>query len=333
MRKKGWNRLGVFLAVCLLAAAIGGIVLPAVPVQAAQPVKLAAPKLKDAVCTSSSSIRLTWRRVNRADGYAVYIRQAGQWKWRKNVSGRNTTQCVIDKLTYGKTYRFTVRAFDERGKTRVKGDYDKKGLKKSLKFKSKYVDGYKFFYDEEGNRIEDVSDLIGENPSYELRVNTQACVVTVYAKDGDNGYTIPIKAFLCSPGANMATESGKWSIGQKYRFHTLFGAYGQWSVRIHDGILFHSELYSSYGTNNTMNVTEYNKLGTAVSHGCIRLQCSSVKWIYDNCPTGTPVVIYRAENAGPLGKPELEKLPAWHTWDPTDPTAVDYCRQHGCHGQ
>ena len=37
MRKKGWNRLGVFLAVCLLAAAIGGIVLPAVPVQAAQP--------------------------------------------------------------------------------------------------------------------------------------------------------------------------------------------------------------------------------------------------------------------------------------------------------
>lgn len=327
------RKIGLLLSVIFcLTAAVGGAFVPAVPVQAAVS-KPAVPKLKDAACVSSSSIRVSWRRVKDADGYAVYVRRAGAWKWQKNVSGRNTTSCVIDKLTYGKTYRFTVRAYRERGRTRVKGDYDKKGLKKKLAFQAKYVDGYKFFFDDEGNRVEDVSDLIGENPSYQIRVNTQACVVTVYAKDGNKGYTIPVMAFLCSPGANMATESGTWSVGQKYRFHTLFGAYGQWSVRIHDNILFHSELYASYGNNNTMNVTEYNKLGTAVSHGCIRLQCASVKWIYDNCPAGTPVVIYRDEYAGPLGKPELETLPAWHTWDPTDPTAVEYCREHGCHGQ
>ena len=30
-------------------------------------------------------------------------------------------------------------------------------------------------------------------------------------------------------------------------------------------------------------------------------------------------------------KPVIGKLPAWHTWDPTDPTAQKYCKEHKCH--
>ena len=49
-----------------------------------------------------------------------------------------------------------------------------------------------------------------------------------------------------------------------------------------------------------------------------------MKWIYDNCPIGTPVVIYDdAENPGPMGKPgTIYTDPADETkrgWDPTDP--------------
>ena len=49
-----------------------------------------------------------------------------------------------------------------------------------------------------------------------------------------------------------------------------------------------------------------------------------VKWIYDNCAIGTPVVIYDdEENPGPMGKPgtiytdpDDEDM---RGWDPTDP--------------
>ena len=48
------------------------------------------------------------------------------------------------------------------------------------------------------------------------------------------------------------------------------------------------------------------------------------KWIYDNCPLGTPVLIYAdAENPGPMGKPGTIYTDPADTekrgWDPTDP--------------
>lgn len=42
------------------------------------------------------------------------------------------------------------------------------------------------------------------------------------------------------------------------------------------------------------------------------------KWIYDNCPVGTKVVIYNAKNPGPLGKPRAIKVPGYSGYDPTD---------------
>ena len=55
------------------------------------------------------------------------------------------------------------------------------------------------------------------------------------------------------------------------------------------------------------------------SHGCIRLTAADSKWIYDNCPSGTKVVIYNSPKAGPLGKPKAQKLSGHMGWDPTDP--------------
>ena len=72
-----------------------------------------------------------------------------------------------------------------------------------------------------------------------------------------------------------------------------------------------------------LEVEEYNKLGQPASLGCIRMTVRDTKWIYDNCPPGTTVVIYDDEsNPGPLGKPESIKIPEdseYSGWDPTDP--------------
>ena len=34
------------------------------------------------------------------------------------------------------------------------------------------------------------------------------------------------------------------------------------------------------------------RVGMALSHGCVRLEVQNAKWIYDNIPRGTTVVVY-----------------------------------------
>lgn len=194
----------------------------------------------------------------------------------------------------------------------------------------KYVGGYKLYYDANGKLVKDVSKIIGKQSSYWIKVNKKKNVVTVYAKDGNNGYIIPVKAFICSGGTG--TPTGTFSTSEKYRWKVLMGpSWGQWSTRITGSILFHSVYYNSPNNNNTLSVSAYNKLGTTASHGCIRLTAGDAKWIYDNCKIGTKVTIYNSNNPGPFGKPTAYKLSSKHTWDPTDPNMAYKCKKKGCH--
>lgn len=180
-----------------------------------------------------------------------------------------------------------------------------------------YENGYKVYYTD-GKKCEDVRNIIGRQESYEVKINKQMSCVTVYAKDGKNGYIIPVVAFACSPGE--ATPIGTFYTKEKYRWHHLFGADGQFCTRITENILFHSPPYSSFN-NHTLWPKEYNKLGTWASSGCVRLRTGDAKWIYDNCSSGTKVVIYNSNVAGPFAKPIYKKIPLTQNWDPTDPYA------------
>ena len=155
------------------------------------------------------------------------------------------------------------------------------------------------------------------NSPYYIKVNKQQNCITIYEKDKNGKYTVPVKAMVCSAG--WATPLGTYNTLEKYRWKLLMGdVWGQYSTRIVKGILFHSVWYYKMDP-STLSSTQYNKLGTTASHGCIRLTVEDVKWIYDNCPVGTTVEIYNDKNPGPLGKPETIKLPAGTGWDPTDP--------------
>ena len=183
----------------------------------------------------------------------------------------------------------------------------------------KYVSGYKYYFMKNGRLSQDVRKLMKKNTSYKIKVNRMAGCVTVYAKDGTKGYTIPVVSFVCSPG--YATPLGTFHTGAKYRWLELIGpCWGQWCTVITGDILFHSVYYDRYNDNRSLNVNAYNQLGNVVSHGCVRLTAADTKWIYDYCPSGTEVVIYdNQNNPGPFDKPKAQKLSADHTWDPTDP--------------
>jgi hypothetical protein len=168
-----------------------------------------------------------------------------------------------------------------------------------------------------------VQAVTNDNYPYLIKVNRLQNTITVYSRDENGGYNIPYKAFVCSVG-QKGTETilGTFRTKEKYRWKALMGdVWGQYSTRIVGGILFHSVYYYENGNPATLANREYNKLGSAASHGCIRLTVEAAKWIYDNCPVGTTVIIYDDKSSpGPLGKPEAIKLPSAVRWDPTDPS-------------
>lgn len=183
----------------------------------------------------------------------------------------------------------------------------------------KYIGGYKYYFNNDGSLCQDVDGIIGVQSSYLIKVNKQANCVTIYAKDGVNGYIIPVKAMLCSTGDD--TPLGTRPTLAKYRWQGMFnGTYAQYATRLTPapGVLFHSITYERKDI-RTMITAGYNGLGVVRSAGCIRLFCKDAYWIYSRCAVGTTVTVYNDANPGPFDRPVLTQIPANQTWDPTDP--------------
>ena len=171
---------------------------------------------------------------------------------------------------------------------------------------------------------------------YYIKVNLEQNVVTIYSKDEDGEYTIPVRAMVCSTGKATPTSgtytipNGKWD---RWTWGKMVGnVWAQYYVRIKGSILFHSVPYTSKDK-STLEYWEYDKLGTKASAGCIRLTVQDAKWIYDNCKAGSQVEFYSDPNPGPLGKPTAQKISddeEVRSWDPTDPDNdnpwMDYTR-------
>ncbi len=183
-----------------------------------------------------------------------------------------------------------------------------------------YIDGLKFYFNNSGQMIMDVEHLIGAQSSYVLKVNKALNCMTVYAKDGENGYIIPVKAMLTSVGDD--TPIGTFYTPEKYRWRLMVNdTYTQYATRLTagKGFLFHSITYETTDP-KTLITGGYNRLGVTRSLGCIRLTCANAKWVYDNCKLGTKVEIYEdTATPGPFFKPYHLWIPETQTWDPSDP--------------
>lgn len=184
-----------------------------------------------------------------------------------------------------------------------------------------YIDGYKYYFNENTHElVQNLDGILPAQPSYQITVDRVRCQITVYAADGDNGYIIPYRTFLCSPGKDSSpTPAGTFPTTNKYRWLLLQGpSYGQYCTRIGGmHILFHS-VPGSNATNYNISAHKYNMLGEPASAGCIRMTVADAKWIYDNCGIGTVVTI-GDELPAPFEKPEGIKIPEGQNWDPTDP--------------
>ena len=195
-----------------------------------------------------------------------------------------------------------------------------------------YIGGYKYyFHTSSATLCTDLISCFGDSWKKEItliKVNRKMNCVTLYAKDGDNGDIIPVKAMACSVGLPATpTITGTYTLkkSKTYRWAKLGGptmggyCYGQYCTRISGSYLFHSVTYKSKN-NKTLYASTYNNLGNAASHGCVRLQVINAKLIYDIVNDhNVKVIIYDSSTAGPLPKPTVKKISSTAKYDPTDP--------------
>lgn len=176
----------------------------------------------------------------------------------------------------------------------------------------------------EDETSETETTMTSDKYPYLVKVNRVLNCVTVYTKDSNGKFTVPYKSMACSTGKYINnTPLGTFKVSSRYTWRLMVdGTHSQYATRFYGGILFHSvPCYSPH--KNQLEYEEFNKLGSPASLGCVRLNVQDAKWIYDNCPYGTTVIVYDDETSpGPLGKPSVIKIPEdspYRGWDPTDP--------------
>ena len=156
---------------------------------------------------------------------------------------------------------------------------------------------------------------------YLIVVNYKAQLVRIYTLDENGMYTTVVKNMITSSGEKRVCPTGTYKLHDKRRWIVfLDGTFGQYSTRITGHFLFHSIPYKKRNDNSTLYGDYYEKLGTNVSGGCMRLMCKDAKWIYDNCPEGTPIIVTNGEEVEQEIYDTIVQPPlVSRNWDPTDP--------------
>ena len=74
--------------------------------------------------SSSSSIRFSWNKSSKADGYIILRRASVKHKYKKiKTVGKNVTSYTDKGLPYGKAYQYAVRAYRKEGRRNIYSVY------------------------------------------------------------------------------------------------------------------------------------------------------------------------------------------------------------------
>lgn len=147
---------------------------------------------------------------------------------------------------------------------------------------------------------------------FAMTVDVTNQVTTVYGRDENGEYTVPVRRMLCSTGTRAnPSDVGDWVLNGRHAKWCVFpkwgNSYARYWTRINASIAFHSVIYTAVSL-DAMKTSSYKALGSRASHGCIRLTVEDAKWVYDNIGAGTVVSIREDLPADPELRDAL-KLP------------------------
>lgn len=161
---------------------------------------------------------------------------------------------------------------------------------------------------------------------YYIEIDKVRQVVTVYTTNEEGKYEKLVRQMICSTGQKIDKfPDGVYPLKEDRHLWLPMASngpnklYAQYTVQISGDFLFHSVPYTKNRNNASLSVSRYLELGQAVSGGCIRLTVEGAKWIYENCPAGTPVRVLKGDAFDAELVESLRPAEPEGGWDPTDP--------------
>lgn len=228
------------------------------------------------VSAGEYSARLVWDNVPGASRYAVAVKTSdGYFTYTMDC---HSNSYEVTGLNGSTTYKFLVQAFVN-GKWSAYSSADLA----STTTTGKYFSGGELLMNSRVTR-----GWYSSATNYLILVDTSRNEVGIYSGSGTPGNWNLIRFVRCTSGASSTpTVRGVFTVGSR---GLVFGdGYSCWYwTQIYGAYLFHSVLYYPGSQSNIMD----GRIGINASHGCVRLEIGNAKWIYDNIPSGTKVVIY-----------------------------------------
>lgn len=153
-----------------------------------------------------------------------------------------------------------------------------------------FINGTWYYFNASGDWVDSSSmnsyaQGYSSSTKYLIMVDRKACVVGIYY--GSRGNWTQQYAWPCALGkAATPTVGGEFNVGGKGYYFDSGNSRCYYYTQFKGNYLFHSVLYNKNGT------LQDGRVGIPLSHGCVRLEIGNAKWIYDNIPSGTHVVVY-----------------------------------------
>ena len=161
----------------------------------------------------------------------------------------------------------------------------------TLALGAKTINGKTYYFNKDGTlagttQMSLKAQQYSSKTKWMILVDTKKNRVGVF--NGSKGNWVQKKDWICTSGAKATpTVKGQFTVGSKGK---VFGhGYSCWYyTQFYGDYLFHSILYNP----GSMTSIQDGRLGINASHGCVRLSLNNAKWIYNNIPKGTKVVVY-----------------------------------------
>lgn len=156
---------------------------------------------------------------------------------------------------------------------------------------------------------------------YALLVNSATNCLTVYTYNAGGIYNVAVRSMVCSVSSDYKTIIDTNINSDRQEWHQSGDSFFKYATYFGDDLILCSTPYSDMSSSSLVR-DDYNKLGEAHKGDKIWLSVSDAKWIYDNCESGTRLLL-KVQNQGrdPLGVPNAMKLSdnaPNKNWDPTD---------------
>lgn len=161
--------------------------------------------------------------------------------------------------------------------------------------------------------------------SYRIDIDLTNQIATVYGIYSDKSAKALMSEFVSTARKGKTTPTGNFKIqgasgGRKAKYRTckLSGGktYAEYACRFKGAKMMHGVPYKTRNTKGYVYKGEFNKLGSVASGGCVRMPIKLARYIYNNCPVGTPVHVFKGTKGKyPAGKPK--KYTATSNIDPT----------------